>query len=539
MARRMRIDNYAVPDAPRLGWRGWLRWMWRQVTSMRVALILLLLLGAAAIPGSILPQRPRNPASVVRYLADHATAGPWLDRLGFFDVYGSAWFTAIYLLLFASLIGCIIPRTITYARAIRRPPSAAPTSLARYEVRADARVADAQDAVARASAALRPTTGWSGVAARVAGYRIRVDDREVRGKRQVALAAEAGGLREWGNLAFHIALVGVLACVALGSVFTYRGQAIVVEGRTFTNAVVSYDSFSAGRGFRPESLEPFTLTLDAFHADYSTAGLPTDYRADVTLAEPGRDPRDVTIRVNDPLGVGGANVYLQGNGYAPSITVRDSTGAVALSGPVPFLPKDAAYTSTGVLKVPDVTTGPQIGIRATLLPTAAPNAGSVVSLSPRPLNPVIVFEVYTGDLGLDTGVPQNVYVLDETRLSPVRDASGAPDIFVIAPGETVDLPDGLGSVTWDALPRFVAFDLRSDPTLPWLLASAILALVGLALTLFASQRRVWVVAEERGRTTVVTAAALGPGQDEGLRAEVGRVIAAITDEREEAWTPRT
>ncbi len=538
MARRARLDNYAVADAPRLGWRGWLRWMWRQVTSMRVALILLLLLGVAAIPGSILPQRPRNPASVASYIADHS-AGPWLDRLGFFDVYGSAWFTAIYLLLFASLIGCIIPRTVTYARAIRRPPSPAPSSLARYEPRADARVADAGDAIARAAATLRPTTGWPGVRARLGGYRVRVDERTVRGRRQAALAAEAGALREWGNLAFHIALVGVLACVALGSFLTYRGQAIVVEGRTFTNAVVSYDSFSAGRGFRPESLEPFTLTLRAFHADFSATGAPTDYRADVTLTEPGRDPRDATIRVNDPLGVGGANVYLQGNGYAPSLTVRDSAGEVALSGPVPFLPQDAAYTSTGVLKVPDVTTGPQIGIRATLLPTASSGVASPVSLAPQPLNPVIVFQVFTGDLGLDTGIPQNVYVLDTTRLSVVRDADGAPATFTITPGESVDLPDGLGTVTWDALPRFVAFDLRADPTLPWLLASAVLALVGLALTLFASQRRVWVVAEARGRTTVVTAAALGPGQDEGLRDEVERVIAAMTDEREEAWTPRT
>ncbi len=496
---------------------------------MRVALILLLMLGVAAIPGSILPQRPRNPGSVASYYASHASAAPWLDRFGLFDVYGSAWFTALYLLLFASLIGCIVPRTVTYAGAIRRPPAAAPSSLTRYENRVDVTVADGAKAIARAAAELRPTTGWPSALARVAGYRIRIDEREVRGKRQVALAAEAGNLREWGNLAFHIALVGILACVALGSFLTYRGQAIVVEGRSFTNAVVSYDSFSAGRGFRPERLEPFTLTLDAFHADFSATGMATDYRADVTLLEPGREPRSATLRVNDPLGVGAANVYLQGNGYAPSITVRDSTGAVALSGPVPFLPQDAAYTSTGVLKVPDVTTGPQIGIRATLLPTAPVGAMSNVSLSPQPFNPVIFFQVFTGDLGLDTGIPQNVYVLDQTRLTAVSDSSGTPTMFAITPGETVELPDGLGTVTWDALPRFVAFDLRADPTLPWLLASAILALVGLALTLFASQRRVWVVAEVRGRTTVVTAVAIGPGQDEGLRAEAERVIAAAAD----------
>jgi cytochrome c biogenesis protein len=495
---------------------------------MRVALILLLLLGVAAIPGSVVPQRPRDPAAVLAFRADHPAAGGVLERLGLFDVFGSAWFTAIYLLLFASLLGCIVPRTIAHARALGDPPASAPRSLSRYEVRAEVRVAEAAAAIARVRSSLAPTGGRLALT-RMTGYRVRVDERRVKASEEIALAAESGRLREWGNLAFHVALVGILTCVALGAFLTYRGQAIVVEGRSFTNAVVSYDSFSSGTGFSAESLEPFTLTLDSFAAEFSATGSATDFRAEVTVEEPGREPRDATIRVNSPLGVGGAKVYLQGNGYAPALTVRDSTGAVALSGPVPFLPKDAAYTSTGVLKVPDVTSGLQIGIRATLLPTAPSGADSAASLAPQPLNPVIVFEAWVGDLGLDTGVPQNVYVLDDARLSPVRGPDGQPAVFIITPGETVDLPDGLGSVTWDALPRFAAFDLRADPTLPWLLGSAILALVGLSASLLAPRRRLWVVASTQGRTTVVTAAAVGPDQDEGLRAVVERAIAAASD----------
>jgi cytochrome c biogenesis protein len=528
MPRRLKLDNYVTPDAPRLGWRGWLRWVWRQVTSMRVALILLLLLGVAAIPGSVIPQRPRDPAAVLAFLADHPDGGRLLERLGFFDVFGSSWFTAIYLLLFASLIGCIVPRTIAHARALGDPPAAAPRALTRYQGRKDVRVSDGAAAIARVRSSLAPP-GRRLAVTKLNGYRVRVDERRVKGREQIALAAESGRLREWGNLAFHVALVGILTCVALGAFLTYRGQAIVVEGRSFTNAVVSYDSFSSGSGFRAESLEPFTLTLDSFVAEFSATGSATDFRAEVTVEEPGRAPRNATIRVNSPLGVGGAKVYLQGNGYAPALTVRDSTGAVALSGPVPFLPQDAAYTSTGVLKVPDVTTGPQIGIRATLLPTAPSGIDSAVSLAPQPLIPVIVFSVWVGDLGLDGGVPQNVYVLDDSRLSPVRGSDGQLAVFVITPGETVELPDGLGSVTWDGLPRFAAFDLRADPTLPWLLGSAILALAGLAASLLAPHRRVWVVASTEDGTTVVTAAAVGPDQDEGLRAVVERAIAAASD----------
>ena len=80
---------------PRLGPVGWLRWTWRQLTSMRTALFLLLLLAIGAIPGSTFPQRSIDPARTAAWIADHPTAGPVLDRLGFFEVYASPWFAAI------------------------------------------------------------------------------------------------------------------------------------------------------------------------------------------------------------------------------------------------------------------------------------------------------------------------------------------------------------------------------------------------------------------------------------------------------------
>ena len=68
-----RDDATEVTEAitqPRLGAVGWLRWMWRQLTSMRTALLLLFLLAIAAVPGSLLPQRPVNPLRVQQYIRD-------------------------------------------------------------------------------------------------------------------------------------------------------------------------------------------------------------------------------------------------------------------------------------------------------------------------------------------------------------------------------------------------------------------------------------------------------------------------------------
>ncbi|NYI42386.1 cytochrome c biogenesis protein ResB [Demequina lutea] len=529
-AKRFSVDNYAYRSAPRLGVRGWLRWGWRQVTSMRLALVLLLMLGLAAIPGSLLPQWPTNGAKTQSFIDNNPGIGPWLDHVGLLDVFGSAWFTSIYVLLFLSLIGCIIPRAVAHGKAARVPVASAPSSLARYDGRLEASSPLSQaEAVAAVRAWGRGHLVWGWLT----GYRVRVDERTARdGTPQVAVALEQGSLREWGNLVFHTALVGLLCALAFGSAYTYRGQAIVVEGQTFTNAAVEYDSFSAGRLFDPAWLKPFTLTLDKFVPVFDLTGRPVSFTAHVTYAKPGKAAEDATIKVNHPLGIDGGNIYLQGNGYAPMLTVRDAAGNVAFSGPTPFLPQDGVYTSTGVVKVPDVTSGPQIGLVGTLYPTAAQAAdGTVSSVNPQAVNPVMLLTAYKGDLGLDTGIPQNVYQLDQTKLTQVLGDDGKPLVIDITLGQTVTLPDGLGTVTWDSLPRFVALDLRADPSLPWVLGMALAVLLGIAVSLFAPRRRLWLVfthsedGDVPGGRTLVEAAALAPPHDEAAARALASALA--------------
>ncbi|GAA3223529.1 hypothetical protein GCM10020256_31730 [Streptomyces thermocoprophilus] len=114
------------PHLPALGVVGWVRWFWRQLTSMRVALLLLLLLSLAAIPGSVIPQTGIDALKVADFRQRHTTLAPIYDKLGLFHVYSSVWFSAIYILLFVSLIGCIVPRTWQFVGQLRgRPPGRA------------------------------------------------------------------------------------------------------------------------------------------------------------------------------------------------------------------------------------------------------------------------------------------------------------------------------------------------------------------------------------------------------------------------------
>lgn len=508
-----------------IGVRGMLRFLWRQVTSMRTALMLLMLLAVAAVPGSIIPQRDSNPDGYARYVAEHADLSRWLDRFQVFDVYTSVWFSAIYLLLFISLVGCILPRTWLHLRSLRTAPPKAPRRFGRLPAHASLAALDpsaADQAIANATAFLRGRNPlWR-------RYRI-VEATEADGAR--TLSAERGYLREAGNLVFHLALVGLLIAVATGQLLHYRGQVILVQGRGFANAEVNYNTFSSGAWFTSDSLDPFTMTLDKFEAKFRASDAQAqDFTASVTVHD-GDTKAERTIKVNHPLLIGGAKVYLQGNGYAPKVTITDADGKTAFAGSVPFIPQDQVYTSQGTIKVPDVTSGDQIGLVGYLLPTGTQSTdGTWGSIFPQPLNPTLVLTVWRGDLGLDTGVPQNVYQLDTGAMTQVRDDSGQPVTLVVTPGETVELPDGLGTLSFDGLDRFVALDLRHDPALRYVLISALTALVGLALSLFVPRRRVWL----RWRDGIVETGGLARSEDSGLEREVLRLaqVAAGHDTHE-------
>lgn len=493
-------------NQPKLGLIGSLRFFWRQLTSMRTALFLLMLLALAAIPGSLVPQRTADPNGVVQYKADHPQLFPVLDKLQVFDTYTSVWFSAIYLLLFVSLIGCIIPRTKHHWQALRTRPPRTPVRLARLagyrsvpvgrttlerdtrEGTSTAGAPDGTDAATGLPSVEHAVTRAMAILKR-SGYRVeRFGD---------SVSAERGYLRETGNLVFHAALVGVLLAVGVGGGFGYTGQRLLVEGQTFSNVLGSYDSFNPGRWFQQSDLTGYNLTLDKFVTKYEERNLDAlgqalDYSATVTTRQQGGAAKTSRLGVNDPVSVGGTNVYLLGNGYAMQVTVRDGKGDVAFKDVVPFLPEDANYTSTGVIKVPDAVPD-QLGMVGFFYPTASKlSTGAYTSAYPDDQNPLLTLQVYTGDLGLDDGVPQSVYTLDTSGLQQIAGRQSDTASIELKPGQTKSLPDGAGSITFDGVKRYVSLDVHHDPSQLFVAGFAVLSVLGLLTSLFVPRRRVWV-----------------------------------------------
>ncbi|WP_329412506.1 cytochrome c biogenesis protein ResB [Streptomyces sp. NBC_00704] len=518
-----------LASTPGLGVIGWARWFWRQLTSMRVALLLLLLLALGAIPGSLIPQTGTDETKVADFRAVHGTLAPVYDKLGLFHVYSSVWFSAVYILLFVSLIGCIVPRTWQFVGQLRSRPPRAPGRLTRLPAYTTWRTEAEPEQVREAALALLRKRRFR---AHVAGD---------------AVAAEKGYTREVGNLAFHIALIVMLVAFAWGQLFKAEGNKLVVEGDGFSNTLTQYNDFKSGSLFDTDDLNPFSFTLDKFTGTYETSGpntgTPRTYQAALTysVGAYGKD-RKAVVKVNHPLEIADSKVYLTAHGYAPVITVRDGRGEVVYSDAVPLLPLDSNVTSTGVVRVLDgyrdakgVTE--QLGISAFFLPTYTKGM-ETASTFPALGNPVLNLTPYHGDLGVDAGIPKSVYQIDKTHMKAFKDAKGAQLRDNLRPGETMTLPGGAGTVTYEGTRQWANFQVTQQPASGWALTGALVAIFGLAGSLFLQRRRVWVRAVKGSDgVTVVEMAGLGRSESAKVPEELGDLAGILYDQAPGAPDP--
>ena len=479
---------------PELGPIALFRYFWRQLTSMRTALVLLLLLALAAIPGSLIPQNAQNPMAVNDYFEQHKSLAIWFDRLSLFDVYSSPWFSAIYILLFVSLIGCVLPRSVEHFHAARALPPKTPKNLNRLEHFQSWK--SQGDELAAAKLWLRANR-----------FRILESDGSI--------SAEKGYLRETGNLFFHISLILILIGVLIGGLFGVRGSAIVSQGERFVNNATSYDTISFGQISNENSLPPFTIKVDKFVGKYNTlTSAPEDYTLNVTtVAEPGAKPKRQVVKVNSPLTFGSTRVYLQANGYSPIVTVQDKKGNVTFQGPVPFLPQDGNLRSIGAIKVPDGD--PQLGFVSSFVPTYARSADQgAISVFPELLDPRLLFSIWQGDLGLDSGRPQSVYRIDTSKMTQIA-------LNSLKPGEYLKFSEG--TITFEGVVPWVNLQIVSDPGKSYSLIGGIVAILGLLASLFTRRRRIWI----RVQDGEVQVAGLAKNGAPGLAVEMEEFVTKL------------
>lgn len=483
-----------------------LRNSWRTLTAMRTALILLFMLAVAAIPGALLPQRSLNQGNVTEYIAANGWLGELYDTLQLFDVFSSWWFTAIYVLLFVSLVGCLTPRCVELVRQLRTPPPLTPRNLGRLPHHAAYRTtATPEQAADQVHKAL---TG-----------RVRRNNGDGRVPGTIEFSSERGYSREVGNIVFHFGLLALLIMFAAGKFVYAEGMRVIIanaESPAFCNTTPSaYDAFRAGLLVDGTDLEQFCIKVEDFRADYLSNGQAEMFTSNVRFTEEvsASDPdtwEAFEMRVNHPLRISDSRVYLQGHGFAPTFTVTFPNGETR-TDTQPWQPTELqTFLSSGIARFdPPAGLYPelaerrenQIAVQGLFAPTAQFDGTLLSSRFPRMDDPAVAIDVYKGDAGLDTGRPQSVFSLDPDLIeSGALEREARVNLF---PGESTTLPDGT-QVRFDGAEEFVNIQVSDDPTQIWVGVSAAVMMAGLVLSLMVRRRRIWarVSVDDDGVTRV-------------------------------------
>ncbi|OKX94596.1 cytochrome C biogenesis protein ResB [Corynebacterium glutamicum] len=490
---------------------------WNWLTSMRTALALLFLLAIAAIPGALLPQRSLNESNVIEYIENNGKLAEFYDKIQLFDVFSSTWFTAIYVLLLISLVGCILPRSWEHYKTMRAPVVRAPRNLARLAHNGEGLVEKREEEVEKDARKL--LKGW-----KITEYSAEEDRAGVR-----SIAAEKGYTRELFNLIFHLGIVGMIVTAGLGRLFYYEGHVIVVtdgeqnqQNSVFCNtATANYDSFRAGANFDGTGLTTFCFEAHDFSADYLANGQAEMFRSNISYAvgdDIQNDPEtweDYELRVNHPLRIEGDRVYLQGHGFAPTFTVTWPNGETRTQT-VQWRPDDPTFfLSSGVVRFdppagmyPDLyeRRQNQLAIQGLFAPTAqweGDNNELLTSSYPAMRDPAVAIDIYRGDNGLDTGIGQSLFSLDSSLMhSGVLQKIERVNLQI---GDTVTLDDGT-TVSFDGASEFANYQISRDPTQNWVLVTTVISLVSLVGSLMIRRRRIWVrfYPQENGTTRVET-----------------------------------
>jgi cytochrome c biogenesis protein len=496
---------------------------WRWLIRMKTALILLGILGLLTAIATAVPQEPNVPSTVADWRTGEEGPGTFvaglLDAIGAFDVYGSALFLALLVLLFLSLTACLIPRIKAWVRLVRRSRPPLLRSVGANDLVAEVESQRTVDEVHAAAGDLLQRRGW----------RMRIqDDDGTAGSPPAQVAAEKGlWSREGGSLLFHLSFYVLLAAIVFGQLTTFEGQVGVVEGdRAFTDTEVAYWNYRPGRWFGPEQHTGWRMELDAFEVDWIRdptapgAGQPTTFRSQVSITDGDGNPEQAVIEGNAPHTVDGFKIHQLDWGYAPRIVI-EVDGDVVHDDYLTMIAMDTAGFR-GAAKAP--AADPDVGLDLFLYPYAPDDEETgqpVTTGAPWDDEPLMIVAQYRGDLQLGA-TQQSIVELDTSLL----ELEGGQFLRL---GETATIGDV--TVSFPELRRWVGFQVSTRPGIPWLLLGSALLVAGLFPALYAYRRRLWVVASPSGdgTRTLVRVSGRAFQRPDRFEEEHATLVAAIAD----------
>lgn len=417
---------------------------WRLLSSLHLALILLLAIAAAALAGTLLVQVPAGVETAADYAAwlqqvrpKYGALTDLLSALGLLSVFGSLWFRLLLGVLILNVVICTVNRWQGLWQSIARPRVRMGESFFQQAGNRASWTTSDRGAGERVQEALRRRR-----------YRVLVEQDGPT----TYVYADRNRFGKLGTFASHLSIVLLLAGTVSGGLWGFRsGDFVVPEGATRP----------VGHGTN------LAVKLERFADEYYPEGGPKDYMSDVVLYDSGQEVRRETIRVNEPLVYGGVRFHQAFFGPAAVVEVRDGQGQVIFADPV-ALPwrREGDERAVGVFTVP--STG-QVG------QLVAPRSGA-----------------------FDSQIPAG-----QLQLQVFRDAQARVPSFVgnLVQGRWTRVDDLEFRFVQER--QFTGLQVVYDPGGPVVWLAAALFVLGLMSVFYFPHQRVWALCRETESGTQV------------------------------------
>ncbi len=307
----------------------------RLFTSVDFAVVQIIVLMLMAVVGMTIRQLPsfafRSAGDYESAMADihsryDAVLGRGLvdalERLQVFHIFTSTWFTIGLIVLVVSIIVCTLDRTPKLWRQAAEIRVVQPDPF--YDPELPDRAAMTGVAVADVRSALRRE-------------HFSVRETDVDGTHYLY-----GDRNRWTKLATlmtHLGLILFLVAAVVTSRLGDEQGLVVAEGDSLTVQSIGTANLLVVKNY-------------GFQAPgFAETGQATDFTTDLGVFQNGREVARKTIRVNDPLAVGGYTFHQNGFGPAPDLVITDANGKPLWDGPVP-LTDTASGHPFGTISVP-------------------------------------------------------------------------------------------------------------------------------------------------------------------------------------------
>lgn len=447
-----------------------MRAVWKFFSSVKLAIILFILLAAALVIGTLIPQG--EPAAF--YTARYGRLAGLFTALQMTGLYRSAWFLALLALFAVNTAVCTLARLpAKWRRAFRGGDEAEPSTLLALRVKGRlSKNRPASEVRARLEALL--TARHYRVVGRESGTRL-------------SLLARKRRLGHFGSDFVHLGLLIIIAGGFVSGLGAFRTSIPLEEGQT---AAVP----QAG----------FELRLDRFETEYYPQGSVKAWKSTVTVLENKAPVLVRTVAVNRPLVHRGFAVYQTGYGRdwenpRLEIAVRKKS--------------DPAFSRTLRLKVGEEAAlgdrdGTRVSVRRFVPDFVIGEANEVRSRSEEPNNPAALIEVKKG----------------EERVLARWVFARFPEFDEAHSGQPTDLSFGLASYR---APEYSVLEAGTDPGAVWVWAGCALVTTGFFLAFYWPPREIRVVLEPARDRTEVIAGGLAAKNWEAFQAEFDGVLDAL------------